>query len=70
MQNIFPYHRPRASLDKGASVGKISTMRGIKTAKRQKIGLSGTSISGINTRIMRAIPLLAAMNTNHHKQHE
>ena len=34
-----------------------------KTPKRRKKGLNSTSISGINTRIMRATPLLAAMNT-------
>lgn len=30
MQNIFSYHRPSAPLDKGASVGKISTPAPVK----------------------------------------
>lgn len=61
------FHR---RVDNAGFRGRIGRERAGKVTKRQKKGLNGTSISGINTRIMRATPLLAAMNTNHHKQHE
>lgn len=53
-----------ASLDNAIFGGRIGSMRERKKAKSQKIGLSEASNSGINTRIMRATPLPAAVNTN------
>lgn len=49
-------------VDNAGFRGRIGSERAGKVTKKQKKGLYGTSISGINTRIMRATPLPAAMN--------
>ncbi len=64
MRSLFGTRGAAAGpLDKGAYWGRIGSMRERKKAKRRKIGLYKSSNSGINARIMRAIPLPAAMNT-------